>query len=374
MCLSASRISKTLAVAILTALIGLTASQVAAQDEAGENAIVQLQGIVEAWLASPHADITSHAFHHWDEDGEIPATCATCHTSFGFIEYVRGAMEQAGVAPMAMPTGGTVNCAACHSEASTALVSVPFPSGVSVDTFGSSATCAVCHQGRNAGTDVVAATDGLDEDSVSEDLSFINVHYAPSAATLMGSVTGGGYEYAGRDYKGQFTHVPDFATCTSCHQPHSLEPAAAIETCAACHTGAEEFADIRTTQVDVDGDGDTSEGIANPIHTLHDQLYAAIQAYGADVAGTPIIYADQFPYFFTDTNGDGEVSDGEAAFPNRYAAWTPRLLKAAYNYQFIAKDHGAYAHNPHYALQLLYDSLEDLSGQVSVDIAALTRP
>lgn len=373
MCLPRLFLPKILFATVLIALMALPIGNAAAQDEAGENAILQLQGIVEAWLSSPHADITSHSFHHWDEDGEIPATCATCHTSFGFIEYVRGAMDQAGIAPQAMPTGGVVDCAACHSEASTALVSVPFPSGVSVDTFGSSATCAVCHQGRNAGTDVVAATDGLDEDAVSEDLSFINVHYSPSAATLMGSVTGGGFEYPGRDYRGQFTHVPDFATCTSCHQPHSLE-SVAMETCATCHQDADTFEDIRTTRIDVDGDGDMAEGIAHPIRTLHGQLYAAIQTYGSDVTGTPIIYADQFPYFFIDSDGDGAVSEGEAAFPNRYSAWTPRLLKAAYNYQFIAKDHGAYAHNPHYAIQLLYDSLEDLSGQVSVDMASLNRP
>ena len=41
--------------------------------------------------------------------------------------------------------------------------------------------------------------------------------------------------------------------------------------------------------------------------------------------------------------------------PNRYRSWTPRLLKAAYNYQVVSKDPGAYTHNPTYALQLLHD-------------------
>ena len=368
------RLSKFIAPALAAVLAFFPASQASAQDATAENAITQLQGIVEAWLASPHADITSDAFHHWDEEGEIPAACATCHTTFGFIDYVRGAMEQAGMASQAMPTGGVVNCAACHSAASTALSSVPFPSGVSVDTFGSSSTCAVCHQGRESGLSVASATESMDEDAVSADLSFINIHYAPSAATLMGSVTSGGYEYPGRDYRGQFTHVPDFASCTSCHEPHSLQPVA-VETCTTCHQGAESFEAIRTTRIDIDGDGDMTEGIADPIATLHGQLYAAIQAYGVEVAGSAIVYdLHQYPYFFNDTNSDGEVSEGEAAFPNRYVSWTPRLLKAAYNYQFIAKDPAAYVHNPHYALQLLYDSLEDLGSQVSVDTAALTRP
>lgn len=60
--------------------------------------------------------------------------------------------------------------------------------------------------------------------------------------------------------------------------------------------------------------------------------------------------------------------------PNRYAKWTPRLLKAAYNYQFVAKDAGVYTHNPAYAMQLLYDSLESLSAKVDVSMSALRRP
>lgn len=353
---------------------GASLAQDAAVENASENAIEQLSVIVEAWLASPHADLTSEAFHHWNEDGEIPGTCATCHSQIGFLEYLNGAMATAGRIENAVPIGGTVSCATCHSPSSVALTSVPFPSGVSVDTFGNSTTCAVCHQGRASGSTVETAVADIGEDDVSADLGFINIHYAASAATLMGSITQGGYEYPDRDYRGQFSHVPAFNTCTSCHQPHSLEPVA-IENCTTCHQNAETFDAIRTTTVDVDGDGNVTEGIADPIETLHAQLLDAIQTYASDVAGAPIIYADgSFPYFFADTDGNGAVDDGEAIFPNRYVSWTPRLLKAAYNYQFVAKDTGAFAHNPHYVLQLMYDSLEDLATQVDVDIATLNRP
>lgn len=54
--------------------------------------------------------------------------------------------------------------------------------------------------------------------------------------------------------------------------------------------------------------------------------------------------------------------------------WTPRLLKAAYNYQVAKKDPGGYVHNPTYLLQLLYDSLDSLSQQVDLDMTALRRP
>ena len=117
------------------------------------------------------------------------------------------------------------------------------------------------------------------------------------------------------------------------------------------------------SSADFDGDGDTGEGLFGEIATLHAQLGTAITEYARETAGKPVIYsADRYPYFFADTDGDGEEDEGEAAYPNRYADWTPRMLRAAYNYQFVAKDTGAYAHNPHYVLQVLVDTLEDLTG------------
>jgi len=61
-------------------------------------------------------------------------------------------------------------------------------------------------------------------------------------------------------------------------------------------------------------------------------------------------------------------------FPNRYQSWTPRLLKAAYNYQFVAKDSGAFAHNPHYVIQLMIDSIESLSVVSEIETTGFQRP
>jgi hypothetical protein len=220
---------------------------------------------------------------------------------------------------------------------------------------------------------VAKATDGLEDDALAGDLAFINVHYAPSASTILGGVAQGGFEYPGKTYVGQFAHVPDFDSCTDCHSPHSLQ--VDLNSCTACHQGVADFADIRITPTDFDGDGDVTEGIANPIGTLHAALGGAIQAYGKDIAQTPVAYAkDSYPYFFVDTDGDGAASADEAAFANRFQSWTPRMLRAAYNYQLIAKEPGIHAHNPKYALQLLYDSLEDLSNKVDVDMTGLLRP
>ncbi len=314
----------------------------------------------------------SEAFTHWNEDGEIPGTCAVCHSSLGAIDYVKGAMTTPGVIDHEVALGTTVDCAVCHNQSATDLRAVPFPSGIVVDSFEASAVCTVCHQGRASSQTVETRTAGLEDDVVAGDLGFINVHYAPSASTMMGGVARGGFEYPGKVYKGQFTHVPELNTCTDCHSPHRLT--VRLEACTTCHKDAGAFMDIRTSSVDFDGDGVTTEGISDPIATLHARLGEAIQLYAAEVIAAPVVYADAYPYFFADSDADGAAGPGEAIYPNRYQNWTPRLLKAAYNYQLVAKDTAIYTHNAHYALQLLYDSLESLSERVDVDMSGLVRP
>ncbi len=339
----------------------------AAQAETG------LADLVELWIASPHGDYHSPSFTYWNEEGAVPETCATCHSGPGFIDF----LGADGSAPLAVDRPAAMNspigCASCHTAAAHALDEVPFPSGAVVDGLGASAVCTVCHQGRQSGEAVTSATEGLDENEISPDLSFINVHYGVAAAVLHGSAVHGGFQYPGRAYAGRFAHVPSASTCTSCHDPHSTR----VETdgCVSCHQGVEDVRDIRMQHADFDGDGEARGGIHAEIMGLHKKLHDAIRAYAAEVGGTPVGYAPgRFPYFFNDIDGDGRISDEEAVMANRYASWTPRLLKAAYNYQVVAKDPGAYTHNPTYAMQLIHDSLESLSAQTDVDVDGLRRP
>ena len=121
---------------------------------------------------------------------------------------------------------------------------------------------------------------------------------------------------------------------------------------------AEESQDALVAAGDFDGDGDTDEGIAGEVETVVEALYAALQDYAANTAGVGIEYnAHRYPYFFDEA--------GE-----RYATWTPRLLRAAYNYQYAQKDPGGFAHNGKYLLQVLYDSLQDLGA----DVTGMVRP
>ncbi|MEQ8601054.1 MAG: cytochrome c3 family protein [Devosia sp.] len=319
--------------------------------------------IIELWRQSGHADSSSASFTHWQGESEVPANCATCHSGEGFRSFYGIDGSAKGEVSHPIVPGGVIDCATCHEPGVSDIGSVHFPSGLEVSPPDGTATCMTCHQGRQSGIDVASATQELPDHDVNSELRFINPHYAVAAATLYGSEVKGGYEYPGRTYSGRFAHVPSFAACADCHDPHSSQ--VQVETCTGCHQVAELTA-IRTSGADFDGDGNISTGIHAEIAALHAQLQDTITHYAANVAGIPIAYADRFPYYF--------FGGAETTPANRYAGWTPALLRAAYNYQFIAKDRGAYAHNPHYAVQLLHDSITDLAQASGMNANLGERP
>lgn len=343
------------------------------------SARASIESLTAAWAESGHADYAAQSFTFWDGNDPplIPANCATCHSLHGILDFLGERGAPAGSVSHDMPIGTVVSCSACHNNAAHALTSVTFPSGAVVEVRqNGEATCLLCHQGTESTASVNEAVAGLDDDVVSEQLGFINVHYHVAAATLMGTTAQGGYEYPSMQYMGRFEHTKGFQSCDSCHNPHHLrvEPLA----CSACHvnvTGPDDLRMIRQSRIDYDGDGDTRTGIAVEIDNVHALLYQAIQAYAAEVIATPIHYSStRFPYFFVDLSNGGEIDPADLNFGNRYTQWTPRLVRVAYNYHFVQKDPGAYAHNPRYVLQLLYDSLHDLNERVPVAIGALQRP
>jgi hypothetical protein len=106
-------------------------------------------------------------------------------------------------------------------------------------------------------------------------------------------------------------------------------------------------------------------------------LSRALRAYSREVAGVGIIYdAHTYPYFILDANSDSRADTNENGGLIGYNAFTPRMLKAAYNYQYVQKDPGAFAHNATYVLQALYDSIEDLNTQLTrkINMENMVRP
>ena len=108
--------------------------------------------------------------------------------------------------------------------------------------------------------------------------------------------------------------------------------------------------DIRfnTDTTDWDGDGNVTEGIAGEIQTLSDALYAQIQTYATEkpmlrhrlrccclsilLRWMRMAMARPIRMIRARLNYNGN--------------WTPKLLRAAFNYQYTQKDPGAFVHNP----------------------------
>ena len=331
------------------------------------------------WKTSGHAASGDEAFRHWDEDDPplVSRSCAKCHSRHGFVDFITDGTVDS---PAGIDT--TVDCLVCHTSEeggpTRPVTSVTFPSGVEVEDLGPEAICMTCHQGRQSSVSVnshIAAAGAADDDTISSRLSFRNIHYYAASATQFGTVALGGYQYAGKSYDARFSHVDGYNACQTCHNPHTLE--IKHEQCATCHidpksmgywAGVDDPKNIRFygSFVDYDGDGDMKEGMYYEIDTLKNKLYATILSYAEHVNGKPIVYdSHTYPYFFNDSNGNGIPDPSEANYGNQYRSWTPRLLRAAYNYQVTLKDPGGFAHGGKYLIELLYDSMEDLNSKLA---------
>ncbi len=341
------------------------------------------------WATSAHAAKDDEPFVHWNDTGSIPKECAKCHSTPGFRDYLGVDGTAVDVVENSVPVGTTVECAACHSDPDNGVVHdrtyAIFPSGVKVEGLGPEAMCMECHQGRASTKSInssIAGSGVTSDDDPSSKLKFINVHYFAAAATQLGTVVQGGYQYAGKSYDARFAHIPGYNACQVCHNPHSLE--VDLEACNTCHTGVKDPKDIRFygSLVDYDGDGNITEGIYYEIETIRENLYNSMRAYARDVVGKPIAYdGNSYPYFFNDKNDNGVVDSDEADPSNGYSSFTARLLKAAYNLQVSVKDPCQYVHNGKYIIELLYDSIEDLNSsrgagtaKTAVSKPRLTRP
>lgn len=321
---------------------------------------------------------SQRAFRYWDERGAVPGACAKCHTASGMAFFLKESVN------VLTPPSNGLQCTTCHDSLTeyTFHITGPvrFPSGTLIDSGNPGVNlCLNCHQGREstAGVDRIIGDATPDEQAAG--LRFPDLHFFAASSTHWGSEVQGAYEYRGKtygekEYTGFFAHgAGQLDLCNDCHDIHSLE--VKIESCMTCHIEVRANGDVRTiraTHIDFDGDGDDKEGIYYEIATLQEKLYSAIQRYARNVVGQPIAYQPNgYPYFFViDRNGDGEANSVESKPSNAYKPWTPRLLRAAYNYQNSLADPGAFSHNAMYIIQSLYDSIEDLGD----DVSTLTRP
>jgi predicted CXXCH cytochrome family protein len=317
---------------------------------------------------SGHFDGASEAARHWDAGEKVDAGCSKCHSgSSGFTFYV-----EHGVSTEIPDTANGLDCATCHKSfgsefAVRDVTQTVFPSGVTAKLPGNDNLCSTCHSGREAKATIDAAL-------AAGAPRFINVHYLPAASIKLGGQVHLGYEYTGQSYAGPLTHTGG-TQCTSCHDPvasqHTFRVADSwASRCTICHADANgDPTRIRLRHpADYDGDGNTSEPLADEIAGMAGKLLAAMQVKAGGLCYGPGAY----PYFFKDSDGDGKplCSAAEAVASNAFAGWTADLVKAAHNYQITRTEPGAWAHNFDYVGQLLYDSTVALRG----DAAGMIRP
>jgi hypothetical protein len=269
----------------------------------------------QQWLASAHADAESRAFTFWaDQDlDKITSGCAKCHSTGGYRSFLGVDGSAPGRVSQAIPLGSTIECDACHNAVADQKDSATMPSGVELDDLGQSANCMACHQGRAYTGRLDDAVGRQDVDKVYKDLSLPNIHNNAAGPTQFGTEAKGGYEYEDRAYLGRYTHAPGFATCISCHDPHTLS--VPVEKCRACHVEATSKAalqNIRMRRTDFDGDGDRNEGIAGEIETMQERLLLAMRIYTIRTKELDeIVYDNARNPFFFDKAG------------NEYSTWTP---------------------------------------------------
>ncbi|SNB47387.1 cytochrome C [Geobacter sp. DSM 9736] len=380
----------------------------------------------------------AHDFKARGTSGAIPAAsvaedCVRCHTTTGYINYVTSGFKNISgwgrQNLVNLPDGnGTPNhfnasdltkqvlaCNGCHDDGSgnaynwKRLRSVGrVPAYVNYSSrFGkvlindllpdlaASNTCVPCHTSRQSGRSIKAletaeaASGVFAVFSSAGGLPFVDAHDMTAGSTVYRT---SGYEYVGRDY----TNLPHYehdeiglrssglesngtgtnGPCIGCHmtsaEGHSLKvvqeenDAAKVLTggvgitaissrmCVVCHSGA----DARTAS--------SMQREKEGFNAALAALAKALKNRGFVFRGNPASFSNK--NWQTDRGGIGGFGAGTGG----------RTLGAAFNFNLLRRDTGAYVHNNIYAKRLIHDSIHWIvngpNGAVSVENAIRSLP
>jgi hypothetical protein len=281
---------------------------------------------------------------------------------------------------------GTMSTVIPSTQAQVAAVTI-FNGAQGTAAQDDSFVCMTCHRARESKLTLDAADPTGATTKFT--LSFRNSHYLGAGATLYGSKAAVMYQYAGKTYAQRWDHDLGYtqpypaaagakAQCTFCHMgngSHTFEvevgPATA---CGFCHpaTSVDQLTPFGRAEDNYDSDPTTKPKAE--LGVFQARLLAAIQAYCKTATdanngslATYVTYnGASYPYFVVDTNKNGVWDAGETTG----AKFDTKGFRASFNYNFSVKEPGCWAHNPKYVLQVLYDSIQDLGG----DLTNLVRP
>lgn len=271
--------------------------------------------------------------------------CTTCHDAFdGNDPHITGEDYTPGSFPLRVPSGSSDQAWLEKSSA------VGTADGVGAGNYRAGNACIWCHKSRKDVTNYIAPTNN----------SINSVHWGPHIGPQADIFTGeGGYEYGGKSY-GNSSHQGLEKGCVSCHMPsidsnqgvgdHSFYPQLKACTLDGCHQKD-------ATSFDMIGGQSTTRVQIRELRTaLNDKGW--------------LTRSGSAPY---EPLTAGELDDIDFALdePNpTVGGLTADEAGALYNYLLIARGSADGIHNPRYVRQLIYDSVESVtgSGPTSMDV------
>ncbi len=299
------------------------------------------------WLESPHnLDVTAHS----------SASCSGCHEGVaaayrlsGDLSSFYGSGAVAARPDTSVAPWEPINCVTCHDPHNTdnpgqlrTVADVPLvtANGDSpiITEGGVGKLCMHCHHARR-GPDA----------QVVQGYGRFGPHANPQADMMQGAsayhaVADPSFEWADP------SHLNVENSCKTCHLStkefgqgpggaaytgHTFLPK--VDACVGCHGAIADFDDIRALE-DFDGDG-SIEGIQSEVTGLIHLIEGALIATGLDTTGNG----------FEGALGDTTISN----FVQR---------GAGYNMLFVEEDKSLGVHNPDYAIQILQQSYQYLTG------------
>ena len=381
----------------------------------------------EQWIHSGHGNLAADPWSHYDWKAANRQSCQRCHTATGAANYLTSpATYNAANNVFSHLTGSqqeVLYCNGCHLNASGGIRN---PGTITAPYSGASYTypnayksnlCLACHTGRESGGSVLASTGTF------TNLSFINSHYLTAGGTVY-TVTG--YEtwytmvtttsVTTRTFTNPSTHHDDIGRtsgtpsyqdrlgpCVGCHmtapEKHLFEAVSkpsgtiiAIETqvCDDCHNGVRDL------------NGSTSPAwTPATLEAKRPVLADALEALNVQLQQRSIHFYNAHPYFYTAPYNAGYTEVGlctdnlpvknwqtggtstftwnatsKACVSSVNAPGTDNTGKnnmgAAFNYNLIEHDPGAFVHNRRYAARLIYDSIDWLDDNVMNSSVAAT--
>lgn len=357
-------------------------------------------------------------------DFKTRSSCARCHTSTGFRNFASDPLGYAPANNVFTASGEQremLYCWACHSSnagdlrdsfeaggddlpllfVNTAPYSEPVGRIGAVGDLGGSNLCVACHSGRASGAVIAGKSSAIFNDT-----SFTNSHYVAASGTLFRTI---GYEHRTASYYDNVTYflhdrigtsyIPSTGSngpCVGCHmgsgEGHTFEPVALDatgqivdietydETCSVCHGG--------------------KSGLVGDLNFLRDGFEAALDVLEAELAGKGIFFAPSHPYFYNSPAFDPAYEETGSCSKNLpvknwqtggtsiftwdaveeecvssvlvegTAGTGPANMGAAFNFNMLLHEPGAYVHNGLYARRLIFDSLDWLdNGTIDGTIA-----